>query len=97
VQGGRADGARKRVSSVVKGEPGRGERIDLGQVRDAIISCHRCPRLREHCERIGRDKRRAFREETYWAKPVPGFGDPRARLLILGSRTSPRPGIRRTG
>jgi uracil-DNA glycosylase family 4 len=81
---------------VVKGEPGRGERIDLGQVRDAIISCHRCPRLREHCERIGRDKRRAFRDETYWAKPVPGFGDPRARLLILGLAPAAH-GANRTG
>ena len=96
MQGGRADGARKRVSRVVKGERGRGERIDLGQVRDAIISCHRCPRLREHCERIGRDKRRAFREETYWAKPVPGFGDPRARLLILGLAPAAH-GANRTG
>jgi uracil-DNA glycosylase family 4 len=74
----------KRVSSVVK------------EVRDAIISCQRCPRLREHCERIGREKRRAFREETYWAKPVPGFGDPRARLLILGLAPAAH-GANRTG
>jgi uracil-DNA glycosylase len=84
VQGGRADGARRRVSGVVKA------------VRDAIISCHRCPRLREHCERIGREKRRAFRDETYWAKPVPGFGDPRARLLILGLAPAAH-GANRTG
>jgi uracil-DNA glycosylase family 4 len=96
VQGGRPDGARKRMPGVVKAGPGRGERIDLGQVRDAIISCHRCPRLREHCERVGRDKRRAFREETYWAKPVPGFGDPRARLLILGLAPAAH-GANRTG
>ena len=96
MQGGRADGARKRVSSVVKAGPDGAARIDLGQVRDAIVSCHRCPRLREHCERIGREKRRAFREETYWAKPVPGFGDPRARLLILGLAPAAH-GANRTG
>jgi uracil-DNA glycosylase family 4 len=77
-------------------DPGRAARIDLHAVRDAIISCHRCPRLREYCERIGRDKRRAFREETYWAKPVPGFGDPRARLLILGLAPAAH-GANRTG
>ena len=80
----------------MKAGPGRAERIDLGRVRDAIISCHRCPRLREHCERVGRDKRRAVREETYWAKPVPGFGDPRARLLILGLAPAAH-GANRTG
>ena len=48
------------------------------------MSCDRCPRLRSYCVRIGREKRRAYRDETYWARPVPGFGDPRARLLIVG-------------
>ncbi len=49
-----------------------------------IIQCERCPRLREYCEGIGREKRRAFRGEEYWAKPVPSFGDPAARVLVLG-------------
>ena len=53
-------------------------------VQHAIITCERCTRLREYCRRIGREKRRAFRNETYWARPVPGFGDLRARLLIVG-------------
>ena len=96
MRGGCADGARKRLSSVVKPGPGRAAHIGLGEVRDAIISCRRCPRLREHCERIGREKRRAFRDETYWAKPVPGFGDPRARLLILGLAPAAH-GANRTG
>jgi uracil-DNA glycosylase family 4 len=74
----------------------RAGRIDLAAVHDAIISCERCPRLREHCERIGHDKRRAFREETYWARPVPGFGDPAARLLILGLAPAAH-GANRTG
>ncbi len=49
-----------------------------------IVSCERCARLREHCAEIARVKRRAYREWEYWGKPVPGFGDPEARLLILG-------------
>jgi uracil-DNA glycosylase family 4 len=57
---------------------------DLESARRAIVACTRCPRLREYCARIGREKRAAYRDETYWAKPVPGFGDPRARILLLG-------------
>jgi len=49
-----------------------------------VIACARCPRLVEYRERIGREKRRAYLDWTYWAKPVPGFGDPNARVLILG-------------
>lgn len=65
-------------------------------MQQAIISCDRCPRLREYCVRIGRDKRRAFRDDTYWARPVPGFGDPRARLLLLGLAPAAH-GANRTG
>jgi uracil-DNA glycosylase family 4 len=49
-----------------------------------IVSCRRCPRLTEYRETIGRQKRRAYLDWEYWAKPVPGFGDPKARVLILG-------------
>jgi uracil-DNA glycosylase family 4 len=49
-----------------------------------VIGCRKCPRLVEYRERVAREKRRAFREWTYWGRPVPGFGDPRAKLLILG-------------
>lgn len=49
-----------------------------------IIACTKCPRLVDYREQIGREKRRAYRDHEYWARPVPGFGDPRARLLILG-------------
>ena len=48
------------------------------------IACRLCPRLVEYREQIGREKRRAYRDWEYWAKPVPGFGDPNARVLILG-------------
>ncbi|OFW23170.1 MAG: uracil-DNA glycosylase [Acidobacteria bacterium RIFCSPLOWO2_02_FULL_65_29] len=70
--------------------------LRLATVHRQIISCERCPRLREYCEHIGREKRRAFRDDTYWARPVPGFGDPRARLLILGLAPAAH-GANRTG
>src|SRR5687768_14206506 len=71
-------------------------RFTMSGVHDAIVNCERCPRLRDYCRRIGREKRRAFRSETYWARPVPGFGDPRARLLILGLAPAAH-GANRTG
>ncbi len=49
-----------------------------------IIRCRRCPRLRDYCRRVAREKRRAYRDEKYWGRPVPNFGDPRARLLVVG-------------
>ncbi len=49
-----------------------------------IISCRECPRLVRYREKVAREKRRAYRDWDYWGRPVPGFGDPRARLLILG-------------
>jgi uracil-DNA glycosylase len=56
----------------------------LAVLEQEVISCRRCPRLVEHCTEIGRIKRRAYRDWEYWAKPVPAFGDPNARVLILG-------------
>ncbi len=49
-----------------------------------VIACTRCPRLVEYRQQVAREKRRAYRDWDYWGKPVPGFGDPRARVLILG-------------
>ena len=49
-----------------------------------VIACTRCPRLVAYRERIAREKRRAYRDWDYWGKPVPGFGDPNARVLVLG-------------
>jgi uracil-DNA glycosylase family 4 len=57
---------------------------NLNALEKRVISCRRCPRLVEWRERMGREKRRAYRGETYWAKPVPGFGDARARVLAVG-------------
>ena len=70
--------------------------FSLVSVRDQIVACERCPRLRSYCARIGREKRRAYRDDTYWARPVPGFGDPRARLLIVGLAPAAH-GANRTG
>jgi len=56
----------------------------LSILNQEVVACGRCPRLVEYRERIGREKRRAYLDWTYWAKPVPGFVDPRAQLLILG-------------
>jgi len=56
----------------------------IEKVNEDIIACTRCPRLIAHCRRIGREKRRAYQDWEYWAKPVPGFGDPHAQVLILG-------------
>ena len=49
-----------------------------------VVACRRCPRLVDYREQIAREKRRAYRDCEYWGKPVPGFGDPRARVLVLG-------------
>jgi uracil-DNA glycosylase family 4 len=49
-----------------------------------VVACTRCPRLVVYRENIGREKKRAYRDWDYWGKPVPGFGDPHARVLIMG-------------
>ncbi len=49
-----------------------------------VVACTRCPRLVVYREQIAREKRRAYRDHEYWGKPVPGFGDPNARVLVLG-------------
>ena len=68
----------------------------LTLVRDQIVTCERCPRLRTYCQRIGRERRKAYLLDTYWARPVPGFGDPAARLLIVGLAPAAH-GANRTG
>jgi uracil-DNA glycosylase family 4 len=59
-------------------------RMSLGQVQADIIACRLCPRLVRWREQVARDKRAAFRDETYWGRPVPSFGDAQGRLLICG-------------
>ena len=57
---------------------------DLGRLQQRVVSCHRCPRLVEWRERVAREKRASFAEETYWGRPIAGFGDPAARVYVLG-------------
>ena len=56
----------------------------LIKINQQIVACQACPRLVPYRERIAREKRRAYRDWDYWGKAVPSFGDPRARLLIIG-------------
>ena len=64
--------------------PGAERRARLQALTDEITVCRRCPRLVEWRERVAREKVARFRSETYWGRPVPGFGDPDARILLVG-------------
>jgi len=68
----------------------------LRVLNEEIVACTKCPRLVRYREKVAREKRRAYREWTYWGKPVPGFGDAQARLLILGLAPAAH-GANRTG
>jgi uracil-DNA glycosylase family 4 len=61
-----------------------------------VLTCRLCPRLVSHREEVGRVRRRAYREETYWSKPITGFGDPKARVVIIGLAPGAH-GANRTG
>jgi uracil-DNA glycosylase family 4 len=56
----------------------------LTALNEAIVACDRCPRLREYCAEVARVKRRAYRDWDYWGRPVPSFGDEKARVMALG-------------
>lgn len=71
-------------------------RTTLTTLHQAICSCNQCPRLREYCQKIASTRRRAYLSETYWGKPIPGFGDPEAELLIVGLAPGAH-GANRTG
>lgn len=66
------------------------------RLQQEVVACIRCPRLRSHCSEVAREKRKAFRDQDYWGKPVPSFGDPSARLLIIGLAPAAH-GANRTG
>lgn len=68
----------------------------LARLARAIPRCRRCPELRAYCAKIAREKRRAYAADRYWGRPVPGFGDPRARIWILGLAPAAH-GANRTG
>ena len=70
--------------------------VELCVLNDEIVACRKCPRLVKYREKVAREKRRAYREWEYWGKPIPGFGDAQARLLILGLAPAAH-GANRTG
>ncbi|MCI4335406.1 MAG: uracil-DNA glycosylase [Thermoplasmata archaeon] len=69
-------------------------RETLEQLRSEIIVCRKCPRLVRCRERLAQEKKREFAQETYWGRPVPGFGDPTARLVVVGLAPAPHGGNR---
>jgi uracil-DNA glycosylase family 4 len=68
----------------------------LGRLRKEVVDCRACPRLVEWRELVAREKRAAYRDETYWGRPVSGFGDPKARIMVLGLAPAAH-GANRTG
>jgi uracil-DNA glycosylase family 4 len=68
----------------------------LARLESEIEGCRRCPRLVAWREQVGEERRRSFKDETYWARPVPGFGDPQARLVVIGLAPAAH-GANRTG
>ncbi len=58
--------------------------MKLAKLQQQVVACRRCPRLVRYREAVAREKRRAYRDWEYWGKPLPSFGDPQARLLVLG-------------
>ena len=70
--------------------------LRLAALNEKIIGCRKCPRLVRYREQVARTKRRAYRDWSYWGRPVPGFGDPHAKLLIIGLAPAAH-GANRTG
>lgn len=68
----------------------------LGRLSKEICECRQCPRLVQWREDVAVEKRAAYRDQTYWGRPVPGFGDPKARILVLGLAPAAH-GANRTG
>jgi uracil-DNA glycosylase family 4 len=62
--------------------PDAGELLQI--LNEEIVACRKCPRLVAYREQVAKEKRRAYRDWTYWGKPVPGFGDPKAQLMLVG-------------
>ena len=88
MQGECTDDPRQRLPGVVTRE--------LLRAQAAIVSCERCPRLRAYCRDIARVRKRAYRDQVYWGKPVPGFGDSNARVLLVALAPAAH-GANRTG
>jgi uracil-DNA glycosylase family 4 len=56
----------------------------LSSIERRVVACERCPELRAYCAQVAREKRRAYADHDYWGKPVPAFGDARARVMLVG-------------
>jgi uracil-DNA glycosylase family 4 len=65
-------------------DPAMPNPTELDGLAAEVVNCRRCPRLVDWRERVAREKRAAFADQAYWGRPVPGFGDPRARILVVG-------------
>ncbi len=82
-----------RLWRTVSESPGTGP---LARLQIEVAQCARCERLVEHCRQVAATKRRAYRDWDYWGRPVPSFGDPQARLLLVGLAPGAH-GANRTG
>jgi len=69
---------------------------ELEMLKRRVVACRRCPRLRSYCATVARKKKPRFESWTYWGKPVPGFGDPNAELMVVGLAPAAH-GSNRTG
>ena len=76
--------------------PAKSKFSEIEKIQSEIVTCERCPRLLRHCRAVAAEKRAAYRDETYWGKPVPSWGDPNAQLVILGLAPAAH-GANRTG
>src|SRR5207344_3395407 len=92
--GHHAADARRAPARVTAGE--RRRAAGLARLEREVVACRRCSRLVAWREQVAREKRAAFADQTYWGRPVPGFGDPQARLVIVGLAPAAH-GANRTG
>jgi len=76
--------------------PARRNTPTLKHINDRVVKCTRCPELRAYCAKVATEKRKAFADWDYWGRPVPGFGDPKARIMIVGLAPAAH-GANRTG
>ncbi|MCW3031545.1 MAG: uracil-DNA glycosylase, partial [Solirubrobacterales bacterium] len=77
-------------------DPEQAREDELAKLSRAVSRCRRCPRLVDWREQVARERRAAFATERYWGRPLAGFGDPRARVLLLGLAPAAH-GANRTG